>query len=175
MRYRVKMDTDYHILSVQEIKDVEQKEKGFAPFPYSSFLKDNYSDCKTVTLSGGFPEIEVEADSEAEARRIAPIEILKKRIKDLEESLKRESTLYSDLAEKHKRITTHDRKVQTTFMDIIRKGELTVTNTGKRIVGSWFDAGGEKEFEIAFKGIPITFEHLVQEIEESRFKHDDCY
>ena len=180
-KYWVTLDqSDYSVIRVEEIdetlKDGEPKEKdklylgGGYSFtdPYRSFLKGGVN---RVTCSGNL-SVEVLANSEEEAARIAPMECLKKRVKDLEESLRRSSNTSRSELERLKKEINDMRQSQNIFMKIIRSGELSLVNTGKRIIGTWYDSVGEKEFSV---DNPTAFEHLVNQINSATIKYDDCY
>jgi hypothetical protein len=177
MKYWVTMDTSYNVYSVEEIdealRDGETKDKNtvFA-FPITAPLKDFLKGGVLRVTASGNLNIEVEADSEEEARRIAPMACLKKRVADLEESLRRSSQGHEKLMEEKIAILLKDGKAITTFESIIRSGELTISNTGRRIIGTWFDVAGEKEFEFS---AGTNFDILMEEIKNTPVKCDDCY
>jgi hypothetical protein len=176
MKYWVTMDTSYNVYSVEEIderlKDGETKGADNLNWPITepvkSFLKGGVV---RVTCSGNL-NIEVEADSEEEARRIAPLECLKKRVKDLEESLHRNCESKNALLEGNKKLIDNYSESTRDFLGIIRSGELTLVNTGKRIIGTWFDVEGEKEFECL---ATVNFKGLVEHIKNSSVKYNNCY
>jgi hypothetical protein len=177
MKYWVTMDTSYNVYSIEEIdetlKDGETKDKNtvFA-YPITEPLKSfSKGGVLRVTASGNL-NIEVEADSEEEARRIAPLVCLKKRVADLEESLRRSSQAHEKLMDEKIALLLKNGEAISTFFSIIRSGELTIANTGKRIIGTWFDVGGEKEFEFS---AGINFEPLMEQIKNTPVKGDDCY
>ena len=58
------------------------------------------------------------------------------------------------------------------FEHIIRAGELTISNTGKRIIGTWFDITGEKEFEFP---AGTNFDILMKQIQDTPVRDRDYY
>lgn len=179
-KYWVSMSTgSYEVFSVEEIdetlKDGETKEKGqfrlgdyAMTAPMNSFIKGGVN---RITCSGVY-SIEVEAESEEEARRIAPLECLKKRVGDLEESLRRSSQNDQSTIERYKKEIKEYQESEKSFMSIIRSGELSLVNTGRRVIGKWYDGDGEKEFDVE---PPRSFKTLVERIKGASFKYDECY
>jgi hypothetical protein len=175
-KYWVTMSThDYEVMQVEEIdeslKDGEAKDGDPGAWsitsPLQSFLKGGVA---RVTLSGAY-SIEVEAESEEEARRIAPMECLKKRVRDLEESLRRSSQNDKATIERHKKEIEEYRQAEKTFMSIIRSGELSLVNTGRRVIGKWYDVAGERHFDVE----PVnSSKKLFEQIKGAPFKYDDC-
>lgn len=178
MKYWVMLDTEYNVTHIDEIdetlKDGETKDKDDGLFKWSiteparSFLKGGVL---RVTCSGAL-SIEVEAESEEEARRIAPMAYLKKRIADLEDSLRRSGQSEREARELQKKWSEEQRATEKAFMSMIRAGELSIVNTGRRITGSWFDLNGERAFEVE---PTVGFARLINEIQNSTIKYDDCY
>ena len=179
MKYWVRMNhTNYTVTSVElmdeTLKDGEAKQDGSLFAQAISLGKNPFlrGGVNTITASGDFA-IEVEANSEEEAKRIAPIECLKKRVKDLEEMRKRAYDDNKNQKERDSAIIKKMHDAQKAFMKIIRAGELSTVDTGKRILITWYDQGGTRNAEIC-SGVQFTA--LVEGIQNANSSQDeDCY
>lgn len=130
-------------------------------------VKDDEEELVTYTTSSGEFFVTIEAINEHEAGYIALIQVLTRRVKDLERTASRNSTLELELRES----ITNYRHAAQSFGNVIRAGELSIANTGKRIVGSWCDRDVTRKFELQ---PDINFQSLVQKIMTAP-SEDDCY
>jgi hypothetical protein len=127
-------------------------------------LKDEEKELLTTSSSGEF-YVEIEAYSESEARSIALIKVLRERVGYLEKSL-----ATSDARKKSDNEALRKcHSSQLDFMRWLRKGELSIANTGKRILIEQYRPTGIFKNEICSD---VTFEALVQGINEAEMVED---
>jgi len=143
MKWQVAINTsDYSLLFVKLIEESEQI---------------------NITMSGVYL-VDVEAMDEEAAYQKAILKILTGRIGSLESMLRDSRSSYESLKSiQDERMSKHQNNVKN-FLNIIRDGELTIVNTGMRILGTWFARDGMHHFELDSN---IGFGDLIEAILES--------
>jgi hypothetical protein len=154
MQWKVYIDTQKSELCVKRAVRKDQEEKVLH-----------------TTSSGEFFVV-VEAHNEEEAHYLGLIQVLKERVRDLESSLQRDRQAHEKLMDEKIALLLQNGKAISTFESIIRSGELTIANTGRRVIGTWFDIAGAKEFHFTSG---TNFEPLMEQIKNTPVRNDDCY
>jgi hypothetical protein len=130
----------------------------------------------TVTLSGVMiVEVEVDTEHPVVAGYEAVKQVLIKRVKDLEDTQKRErerNRIREDNTDAAIKKLLEDIR---SFMEIIRGGELEVYDTGRRIFATWYHREPKRELRTELPS-GILFDQLVNTIKDSvNLPEEDCY
>jgi hypothetical protein len=148
MQWKVYMDTqgsEYHIRRVER-KDQEEK--------------------VLYTTSSGEFFVEVEANSEEEAKWKALRQVLEQRVEELHRILfSRNETLKANEIRQSTYISA-----MHSFMGMIREGDLCLADTGSQIVGKWYSRDGIKNLSFSSE---LHFVDLIQAI--SNAPAEDIY